>query len=252
MAKKYYAVRRGRRTGLFTDWADCQAQIDGFPGAVFKGFQREDEARAWLSGDTASPPAAKRVSSSSRPTSPRGWKRRTAAITASHRGFADHPAASRGLENSADEATAADFIVYTDGSCLRNPDGPGGYAAVIIGRGGQVTELSGGAPSTTNNRMEMTAGIEALKRLPDGAVVEFYTDSQYLQNAFTKHWLAAWKRRGWMTVTGTPVKNQALWQALEAEMGRLSVRFHWVKGHAGNAYNERCDELARAEAARQA
>ncbi len=228
MAKKFYAVRQGRKTGLFTAWNECKKQIDGFAGAIYKGFMTESEAQAWLAGDAVPPPAAKRPSPRSSP--PRG----------------------PGNREEAAPAPDADFVVYTDGSCLRNPDGPEGYAAVILDRSGQVTEISGGAPATTNNRMELTAGIEALRRLPDGATVEFYTDSQYLQNAFTKRWLASWKRRGWVTAAGTPVKNQTLWQALEAEIGRLVVRFHWVKGHAGNEWNERCDALARAEAARQA
>ncbi len=228
MAKKYYAVRRGRKTGLFATWDDCRAQTDGFPGAVFKSFPTEEAARAWLTG--AAVPE--------KPGRPRPPK---AAPAASDRAPAPVPAASD-----------ADYVVYTDGSCLRNPDGPGGYAAVIIDRQGAATEISGGDPHTTNNRMELTAGIEGLRRLPDGASVDFYTDSQYLQNAFTKRWLPAWKRRGWLTAAGTPVKNQALWQALEAEIQRLAVRFHWVKGHAGNAGNERCDQLAREEAARQA
>ena len=96
--------------------------------------------------------------------------------------------------------------------------------------------------------MELRAGIEALRALPPAAVVDFFTDSQYMKNAFTKYWLRNWKRRGWVTATGAPVKNQDLWLALDEEFHRRTVRFHWVKGHAGNKWNERCDELARGEA----
>ncbi|MBQ2048696.1 MAG: ribonuclease HI, partial [Schwartzia sp.] len=142
-----------------------------------------------------------------------------------------------------------DYVIYTDGSCLRNPDGPGGWAAVITKTAtGEKQEISGGEASTTNNRMELTAGIMALRALPEGASTAFFADSQYLQNAFVKRWLVSWKRRGWITSTGTPVKNQDLWMALDAEVSCHEVHFHWVKGHAGNEDNERCDRLAKAEA----
>ena len=99
-------------------------------------------------------------------------------------------------------------IRITDGSCLRNPDGPGGWAAVITEkRDGRQTELSGGEASTTNNRMELTAALKALTFAKAGAVIDLYTDSQYLKNGFTKNWLAGWKRKGWVTATGAPVKN---------------------------------------------
>ena len=111
-----------------------------------------------------------------------------------------------------------------------------------------MREISGGEPSTTNNRMELRAGIEALRSLPPHSTVDFYTDSQYMKNAFTKYWLRNWKRNGWQTATGEPVKNQDLWHALDEVFSLHTVRFHWVKGHAGNRWNERCDELARGEA----
>ena len=119
---------------------------------------------------------------------------------------------------------------------------------IVETKSGTARELSGGEPSTTNNRMELRAGIEALRALPAPALVDFYTDSQYMKNAFTKYWLRNWKRNGWRTATGDPVKNQDLWRALDEEFQRRTVRFHWVKGHAGNRWNERCDELARGEA----
>ena len=145
---------------------------------------------------------------------------------------------------------SADYVIYTDGSCLGNP-GAGGWAAIIIECDtGEVKELHDGEKHTTNNRMEMTAAIAALKDLPAGVTVELYTDSQYLKNAFTKKWLANWKRNGWMTSQRKPVLNQDLWIELDNLMTLYEVEFHWVKGHAGLNYNERCDELARGEATR--
>ena len=121
---------------------------------------------------------------------------------------------------------------------------------IVDTRDGSVQELSGGEASTTNNRMELRAGIEALHALPGEATVDFYTDSQYMKNAFTKYWLRNWKRNGWKTATGEPGKNQDLWRALDEAFQNHKVKFHWVKGHAGNRWNERCDVLARSEASK--
>ena len=141
----------------------------------------------------------------------------------------------------------ADYIIYTDGSCLGNP-GAGGYAAIIIDCvTGEVIELHGGESYTTNNRMEMTAAIVALSELPAGVNVDLYTDSAYLKNAFTKGWLKNWKRNGWRTSNNTPVLNQELWIELDNLMMTHEINFIWVKGHAGIEYNERCDKLARQE-----
>ncbi|EEX69282.1 ribonuclease HI, partial [Mitsuokella multacida] len=143
---------------------------------------------------------------------------------------------------------AQDFVIYTDGSCLRNPDGPGGWAAVIREVAtGVVTELHEGSPSTTNNRMELSAAIAALGFPKHPAKVALYTDSQYLKNGITK-WMSGWKRRGWKKADGQPVLNQDLWQELDALYSRHDVTFHWVKGHVGVELNERCDRLAKSEA----
>jgi ribonuclease HI len=109
----------------------------------------------------------------------------------------------------------------------------------------KTLELSGGAPDTTNNRMELTAAIEALRALKQPCAVDFYTDSQYLQKGITG-WLPAWKRRGWRKANGEPVLNVELWQTLDDLCSRHAIRWHWVRGHAGNAYNERADQLASA------
>ena len=132
-------------------------------------------------------------------------------------------------------------VIYTDGGCDPNP-GVGGWAAVLMHKD-RMKELSGGAPKTTNNRMELTAAINALKALKKQCAVTVHTDSQYVQRGITE-WLPGWKRRGWLRGTGK-VKNLDLWQELDALTQQHDVQWQWVPGHAGHLYNERCDELAR-------
>ena len=132
--------------------------------------------------------------------------------------------------------------IYTDGACSGNP-GPGGWGA-ILRYGMHEKELSGGAPETTNNRMEMTAVIEALRALKKPCVIALYTDSVYVKDGVTK-WLAGWKAKGWKTAAKKPVKNQDLWEEIDREIGRHTIEWHWIKGHAGHPENERADELAR-------
>jgi ribonuclease HI len=136
----------------------------------------------------------------------------------------------------------APIRIWSDGSCSPNP-GPGGWGA-IIDRDGEREEIFGGDTSTTNNLMEMQGAIEALMRTPPGARVVVTTDSQYLQLGITQ-WIRAWKRKQWRKSDGKPVLNQAQWQALDALVGERHVAWEWVRGHAGHAENERCDELAR-------
>ncbi len=138
-------------------------------------------------------------------------------------------------------------IIHTDGGCEGNP-GPGGWAAVLE-YGGRKKEVSGGEPATTNNRMELLAAIGALSALKEPCEVELYTDSSYLRDGITK-WLPTWKRRAWKTVSKQPVKNQDLWRALDAAAAPHRIEWRWLKGHAGHAGNERCDELAAAEIAK--
>jgi ribonuclease HI len=133
--------------------------------------------------------------------------------------------------------------IHTDGACSGNP-GPGGWGAVLRWRG-ESRELSGFAPATTNNRMELEAAIGALETLKRPMTVAMYTDSNYLRQGITT-WLRAWKARGWRTADKQPVKNQDLGERLERALGRHRIDWHWVKGHAGNADNERADALARA------
>lgn len=132
--------------------------------------------------------------------------------------------------------------IFTDGACSGNP-GPGGWGAILSYRG-RRKELHGGAPDTTNNRMELTAAIRALEALKRPSAVDVYTDSQYVRGGITE-WLAGWLKNGWKTSAKKPVKNADLWQELHHLTQRHDVDWHWVKGHAGHAENERADELAR-------
>ena len=129
------------------------------------------------------------------------------------------------------EARAGEALVWTDGACSGNP-GPGGWAAIVVGPGaGEPVELSGGAPHTTNNRMEYTAALEGLRSLPAGSGACIVTDSRLMLDSMTK-WIHGWKRKGWKTASGDPVKNQDLVTALDAEIARhAAVRWHWVRGH---------------------
>ena len=131
--------------------------------------------------------------------------------------------------------------IFTDGACKGNP-GPGGWGAVLVS-GSHEKELCGGAPDTTNNRMELTAVIEALNALKRPCTVVLHTDSQYVQKGITE-WIEGWKARGWKTAAKAPVKNADLWQALDAIQVRHRIDWRWVKGHAGHEGNERADRLA--------
>lgn len=131
--------------------------------------------------------------------------------------------------------------VFTDGACRGNP-GPGGWGAVLR-YGSHEKEIWGGEPETTNNRMELTAAIEALRALNRHCRVDLYTDSQYVRMGITE-WLANWKKKNWKNAARKPVKNQDLWQMLDEERSRHDVHWHWVKGHSGHPENERADALA--------
>ncbi len=136
-------------------------------------------------------------------------------------------------------------VIYTDGACSGNP-GPGGWAALL-----QVDEisttLSGGDPSTTNNRMEMQAVIASLSTLTESCEIELFTDSRYVIDGITD-WINAWRQNNWRTANGKPVKNKELWQDLHALTLKHRITWRWVRGHSGNQYNELVDQLAREEA----
>ena len=220
MAKKFYAVKSGRMRGIFLTWDDCKAQVEGFSKAIYKSFPTIREATAYLclEGATKTNPPAKQKTTKTKPS-------------------ATIPEADNVV---IDENT---IVIYTDGSCLKNPGGPGGHAT-IIKIGDKIQEIVGSEASTTNNRMEMKAAIEALKAFPQSTSVVLYTDSQYLKKGFTDGWVKKWKRNGWMTSTKEPVKNQDFWIQLDQLTSFHKVTWKWVKGHNGNPLNERCDELA--------
>ncbi len=181
---KFYAVRNGRKTGIFTSWDECREQTDGFPSAEFKSFVSRDEAERYIEGI-----------------------------------------------NSEKNESDYDYIAYSDGGCVSNPGGRGGYGVVIINAERNTErEYSGGFVSTTNNRMEIFGAIEALRHIPEGSRVLLRTDSAYVVNTMTKNW-----NRG---------ANNDLWERLDEERAKRNVDFEWVKAHAGDRYNERCDGLA--------
>jgi ribonuclease HI len=138
--------------------------------------------------------------------------------------------------------------LVTDGSCLGNP-GPGGWAYVLR-YGSHKREAWGSEPSTTNNRMELTAAVRGLATLREPCLVTVVTDSEYLKNGIST-WIHGWKRNGWKTASKQPVRNQDLWEELDREAGRHKVLWEWTKGHADHADNNRCDELAQRAAAEQ-
>ena len=135
--------------------------------------------------------------------------------------------------------------LYTDGACSGNP-GPGGWGAILEYMGHEK-ELSGGEPNTTNNRMELTAVIKALQALKEPCTVELYSDSKYVIDALQKGWAAGWRKRGWIKSDKKPALNPDLWETLLNLTETHDVHYHWVKGHASNPKNNRCDELAVAE-----
>ena len=138
--------------------------------------------------------------------------------------------------------------IYTDGAARGNPDGPGGYGAVLryVDSKGEVhqKELSAGFDKTTNNRMELLGVIAALENLTHSCEIDLYSDSKYVISAFNEHWIDGWIRNGWKTSAKSPVKNRELWERLIKAASIHHITWHWVKGHNGHPENERCDELA--------
>ncbi|HEY7180580.1 MAG TPA: ribonuclease HI [Blastocatellia bacterium] len=232
--KQYYAVRSGREPGIYRTWEECKAQVDGYAKAQFKGFTSLEEAEAYLGYVKTNNPGAGEPSSV-RPFNPPG-----------------RPKKSRGTGHGDDEATALEMletgdglkhvVIYTDGACLGNP-GPGGYGVVLL-HGKERKEFSRGFRLTTNNRMEMLACIVGLQTLKDPCAVTLYSDSQYVINSMTKGWALRWRKNKWKR-SGEDVPNADLWANLLDLCDKHKVRFNWVRGHAGNKENERCDQLAR-------
>lgn len=245
--KKYYVVKRGKQPGVYYNWPDCQKQVQGFAGAVFKGFVTKEEAEAWYGKPVKEAP--KQTVS----------KVTGMAIADAEKAYPPHihPMDDTIFSYDGIHMTLAlpeKLTIFTDGSCLVNPNGPGGFAAVFLTEEGnkELLRVTGGEPSSTNNRMELRAAYEALKVLNDGTChhIVFHTDSKYLQRAFMNHWVDKWKRNGWKTSQGTAVLNKDLWTGLIRLMESHHIVFEWVKGHVGTQYNELCDQLAKKEAFR--
>jgi len=225
--KKYYAVAAGRQPGIYTQWfgkTGAHAQVDGFRGARYKGFATLAEARAFIRDHSSSNDAAP------------GKKR-------SNRRIKTTPAASKAVDCS------DRLIIYTDGSSLGNP-GPGGYGVVIPTEKGDL-EFSGGFRKTTNNRMELLACIVGLEQIETPSAVALYSDSRYVVDGMVKGWAKKWQRNAWRKSNGEIALNVDLWERLLVLCDRHDVRFVWVKGHAGNPGNERCDQLATRAAAKR-
>ncbi len=217
--KKVYAVAVGRVSGIFADWPAAEAQVKGFAGAKYKGFATRAEAEEWLDN-----PVYTRRLPENRP----GNRNRMADTTVPENGIA----------------------VFTDGGCINNP-GPGGYGIVILD-GEEREELSGGFRLTTNNRMELMACLVALQEVADRVrPVVLHSDSSYVVNGIEKGWARGWRARGWRKSDGQPAFNADLWAELLRLSESLAVTFRWVKGHAGNIHNERCDILATSYARQQ-
>ncbi len=134
------------------------------------------------------------------------------------------------------------ITIYTDGACSGNP-GPGGWAAILLYKDVNK-EISGGKPFTTNNEMELTAVVEALSCLKEPCYVKLFSDSSYVVNAIQKDWLSTWKSKGWINSQKKTLPNLALWKELDRLINIHNIEFNWVKGHADNKFNNRCDELA--------
>ncbi len=214
--KKFYAIASGRKPGIYTNWPDAQAQVAGYPGAKFKGFPTRVEAEAWMENPQYSPKTEK-TGSKAKP-------------------------ANTDTSRKADEVT-----IYTDGGARYNP-GPGGYGIVQVYKG-KRKELSGGFQHTTNNRMELMACIVALRELEyRDKQVTLFSDSSYVVNGIVRGWAKNWRKRDWVKSDGKPAINPDLWAELLDLVEDLDITFKWVKGHAGNPMNERCDELAVASA----
>jgi ribonuclease HI len=210
---KFYAVAAGRTPGLYTDWSSAKIQVDGFAGAKYKGFSLKEEALAWLENSGLSQP--RKVSCHKEST-----------VSSSH----DFP--DKNI-----------ITIFTDGGARNNP-GPGGYGCVLMYKGHQK-ELSGGFQLTTNNRMELMACIVALREIKDRSIpVILHSDSSYVVNGINKGWARNWQRNGWVKSDNKPAVNPDLWSELLDLTESLNITFKWVKGHAGNPLNERCDELA--------
>ena len=225
---QYYVVVHGRKPGIYDKWYGpdgAAEQVTGFPDALYKGFYTHEEMREWLKGLGETPFLLERAPE-----------------------LLDEPACPP-LENPKALLEAEKVLIYTDGAAINNP-GPGGYGVVLLHRE-RRKELSGGYRLTTNNRMELLACIVGLKALKFKCSVVICTDSKYVIDSITKGWAKRWRVNGWMRNPENKAENPDLWAELLDLCEKHDVEFRWVKGHAGNPENERCDQLANEMAARR-
>ena len=228
--KQYYVVVRGYKPGLYTTWFGengAAEQVEGFPQAVYRGFYSLEDASVWLASQEddllaqLSPDLQDLLEQ-------------------------DH---STGYEESPESLLeAGKVVIYTDGGAIDNP-GPGGYGIVLRYKEHRK-ELSGGFRSTTNNRMELLACIEGLEALKNPCKVVLYSDSRYVVHGITKGWAKKWQANGWKLSKKRKAENVDLWEQLLALCEQHAIEFRWVRGHAGNPDNERCDQLAMQAASR--
>ena len=247
-----YAVRRGRKPGIYHSAAECEAQVNGFTGAQSQRFSTLEEAKAYLAHASLPPRAARPARAVGRPGNRLVKRHQVARAPHNIRGRQEkpHPGAQSALiPNGAVKSSLQPIMVYTDGGCLVHEDGAGGYAAVICLPNGNCKEISGGVDMTRSDRMELLAAVAALRTLETyaahGERVQVYTDSQYLYQGVTKK---IWTT--WTPEEAAKVLNNDLWQELATLTEHYHIMWFWVKGHNGNPMNERCDWLATAAAKR--
>jgi len=221
---KYYVIFRGRNPGIYTEWYGkngAEEQITGFPNARYQGFLSKEEAEKAY----------------------QEWVIKNPLPAPGQLDFTSEISGKSVLHSAPTDSVPLKAVtIYTDGGCSYNP-GPGGYGAVIITRN-QLKELSAGYRMTTNNRMEIMACIVALDDLKERSEVTLYSDSQYVVNAITKGWAKRWQRHNWKRNSEEDAENPDLWERMLSLCEKHQVNFVWIKGHAGRAENERCDQLA--------
>jgi len=213
--KKYYAVFKGRKTGIYSNWDDTKKQVNGFNSPVYKSFKNLVDAEKWLSDLSIN----KSIISQKNKTSKKAE-----------------------INTSLIKPVGDKIIIYTDGACKNNP-GSGGYGILLLSQD-KKKELSGGFRLTTNNRMELLACIIGLESLKKTSVVDIYSDSAYVVNSINKGWARKWKANGWKRNKKDFADNIDLWERFLNVFDKHNVTMNWVKGHANNPGNERCDELA--------
>jgi len=221
MSKKVYAVFQGHQPGIFDTWNKAALQVKGFKGAKYKSFSHRIEAIEWL---------RECVLSSTEPVA-----QQLIDI------IKTQPVSGSTGSKSSSPDSNGEIIIHTDGGASPNP-GVGGYG-VVLQKGSKRKELSAGYQLTTNNRMEMMAVIVALQALNESSKVVLHTDSKYVVDSISKRWVYGWKKRGWKKSDGKRPENVDLWEELIVLLRGHQVEFRWVKGHAGNTENERCDAL---------